>query len=286
MGEETTRLIVVALAVGAVLAWPLEARRRMIRPLFASRRGVSSRRTASTGRNVSSPPTASTRGPASSRLEWPPGRGALRALVWGRNHLPRLIRIWRRDSSLGAGELLPLVDALAPALAAGLGPSRAWELAALATCAGGDPRVVEIARVAAESAAAGAPVGPVLTESARTHRSRPLLLLGTAWRLSERTGAPLAPMTATVAGMLRADQSASRRLEAVSTESRTTARILTALPLAGPLLAAALGVDLRRVAAAGVWVWVAVGVGLALAAIGRIWLRRLAERVVRGPRVR
>ncbi len=129
-------------------------------------------------------------------------------------------------------------------------------------------------------------MGPVLTESARTHRSRPLLLLGTAWRLSERTGAPLAPMTATVAGMLRADQSASRRLEAVSTESRTTARILTALPLAGPLLAAALGVDLRRVAAAGVWVWVAVGVGLALAAIGRIWLRRLAERVVRGPRVR
>lgn len=208
---------------------------------------------------------------------------------FARAGLVALGRRWpgrRRDAGgLDDDLLLALIDALAPALEAGLGPGRAWELALSRTAIGRTGAGAGLADAVARATAAGAPVGTAIAASARTAGSAPLALLGIAWQLSEETGAPLAATSRTVAGMLRADRAASRRLDAVATESRTTARILTALPLSGPLFMAALGLDPRRLVTFGPWLWLALTAGVGLAAFGRWWLRRLAERVVRGPTI-
>ncbi len=239
---------------------------------------------------------------------------ALSVLTWPAGHVPRLAqalippdcpsapasgrlvrrlalcgwmarRGWRRRqrNGLGVAQLVALVDALAPALDAGLGPARAWELAVRSSRLDQDAATGALVRGVAQASAAGAPAGPEIVRVAQEARSTQLLVLGTAWRLSEQTGAPLAAMARTVARMLRADQAAVRRLEAVVTESRTTARILTALPLSGPLFAAVLGIDIRAVATSGPWLWMSVASGVLLAVLGRMWLARLAAAVVRGP---
>lgn len=199
-----------------------------------------------------------------------------------------IARRWRRlvrRHGAQTDELVGLIDALAPALEAGLGADRAWELALSATGTSGDGSAAALTRAVTAAVAAGAPVGPEITAQARAARSAPLLLLGTAWHLSERTGAPLATTSRTVARMLRADQDATARLDAVATESATTARILTALPLSAPLVVAALGLDPRALATGGPWVTCAIATGVVLALIGRTWLRRLADRVLRGPTI-
>lgn len=58
-----------------------------------------------------------------------------------------------------------------------------------------------------------------------------------------------------------------------------------ALPLSGPLLMAAIGLDPRRLLTSGPWAPLTVVAGLMLAGIGWAWLARLAERVVRGPTI-
>lgn len=270
-----TAALVAALLTVAVLVWPAGGRARSVRALFSAGEV-----------------------PARSRA---PRRSGLRV------RLRRVLsRFRRRAAPLQGPELLAIVDALAPALEAGLGSARAWGLAVGSLPGGGDetagtrrdtrllgatsagvpsPAARELCRAVADAAAAGDPMGPVLRDAARRHRSRPLALLGIAWALSEQTGAPLAPVTRTVGTMIRADVAAERRLESVATQSRITARILTALPVAGPLLAVAVGVDLARLATSGPWVWISVGVGMLLAGVGRVWLGRLAERVTRGPTV-
>lgn len=257
-------VVAASLVALAVAVWPSRgaARRAVVATLFRASR--------------------TTRGAARPRRRSPVAIARAGVVALGRR-LPG--RDQGRDQGGGLDDemLVTLIDALAPALEAGLGPGRAWELALSRTGIRTFGAGAGLADAVTSAAAAGSPVGEAIAAQARTAGSAPLSLLGIAWQLSEETGAPLAATSRTVARMLRADRAASRRLDAVATESRTTARILTALPLSGPLCMTALGLDPRRLATGGPWLWLALAAGVGLALVGRLWLRRMADRVVRGP---
>ena len=107
-----------------------------------------------------------------------------------------------------------------------------------------------------------------------------LLLLVRAWRLSEETGAAASHTTAAAAAAIRARTAARERTESALAGPRASMRLLTALPLGGPLVGLLLGVtpaDLYgSVPAQG-----AAAVGLVLTVLGWAWARRTIGRARR-----
>ena len=141
-------------------------------------------------------------------------------------------------------DLLALVEAVLPALQAGLAPGAALRLAADAT-ANGRPSgpTAALAHHLAALSAEGLPIGPLWAQAATAWQSRELRLLAQAWSLTEDLGAPLAEAVLTTAGLLRARLRAERRVAGAVAGARATMNVLTALPLGGPFLALALGVS-------------------------------------------
>lgn len=176
--------------------------------------------------------------------------------------------------------LLTVIDALRPALEAGLPPG--WALSEAATACP-DPTLRAQLAQAAVRGKDGDGLGRALTaiqqetsEETRTGAG-PELLAG-AWTLAERLGTPLAAATDTVAGIIRDDLAARRAVEQAVTEARATVRVLLVLPLAGPVIGAAVGIhpgDLYGSAAP----LLSALIGLSLTALGHRWMTRLVARV-------
>ena len=221
---------------------------------------------------------------APARVEAPPGLAErCRALL---RHDPAQVlrRSWRarRTRTTGvATEVLGLLDAIEPALRAGLTPGRALQLATFAAGEGRDDSalaaLVGEACLAAES---GASVGRVWQRWAAASGSRALDFVAAAWLLSERTGAPLADAVARAAARTRAELSRQRRVSAAVAGPRATVNVLTALPLVGPLFGLASGLDPAEVYLSSPLVEVAVALGCALILVGRWWCRRLIGSVL------
>lgn len=211
----------------------------------------------------------------------------------------------RRSSADALDEaLLAVLDALEPALIAGLTPARALELAAPTFGVGGVPGSraevrgpgVGRARVghagaprdgvgalvedAVRAAEAGSSIGRVWQRWADDSGSRTLGFVAAAWLLSERTGAPLAEAVSRAAARTRAELSRRRRVAAAVAGPRATVNVLSALPLVGPVFGLASGLDPAEVYLSSPLVLVAVGFGLALIAVGRWWCRRLVASVL------
>ena len=70
-----------------------------------------------------------------------------------------------------------------------------------------------------------------------------LLVLARAWRLSESTGAPASDVTAAAAATVRSSAAARQRTASAVAGPRTSMRLLTALPPAGPVLGLLVGLD-------------------------------------------
>src|SRR6478672_8016450 len=105
-----------------------------------------------------------------------------------------------------ARTVLALVDAVAPALEAGLPPAAAFVLAADSVAPGSEPRPGPAAawvRATGRAVAQGAPVSAVLRRGAGTLGSRELGVLAAAWSLSEETGGPLADAVRTAGAVVR-----------------------------------------------------------------------------------
>lgn len=229
-------------------------------------------------------PTRSARDQVASLVVLPAGSASPQRAGDRRRPAARVLR--RRGAGTrhaDAEHLVSLLEAVEPALAAGLSPARAWDAALRTGAYDGDGPAGSLARAVRDAVGNGQAIAPAITAVAGRVRSRHLLMLGIAWHISDHTGAPVAGVTRTVAAMVRADLVAARRLEAVATESRTTARILTALPLCGPFCVAALGLDVGALGDAGPWLWFALVAGIGLAVAGRRWLSRLAADVLRSP---
>ena len=99
-----------------------------------------------------------------------------------------------------------------------------------------------------------------------------------AWRLSDTAGVPLADAIDVGVHLLRADRAARSRVDVALAGPRATIRVLTFLPLAGPLLGAALGVSPTA------WVDSPIAVasvvsGVVLMVIGRWWCARMVAQL-------
>lgn len=187
---------------------------------------------------------------------------------------------WRRPGGAVVEQseteaLLAFLDVLAPSLRAGRSPEEAARLAC---------EVVDGGAVVADMRDAlgrGRSVEAVLSRHARDHPD--VRLFARAWQLSALTGCPLADTVACVARLVRAKLAHRRRVETASTGAGATIRILTALPLGGPLLAFAVGVDPMQAYVRSPIAWWCLVAGGVLVLAGRIWVRRLVEQVARGP---
>jgi tight adherence protein B len=221
--------------------------------------------------------------------------------VW----IPRL-RSSGHAQPLDPAAVLALVEAVAPALDAGLPPA-----AALAFGLGGIPgldrrpslhgqaggsgqvtllhgapsvhaaaSVLDSVRLAAQQ---GRPVGPVWQAAADRAGSVHLHLLGAAWTLSESTGAPLAEAARTTAGVLRSAAAQERRMASAVAGARATMNLLSVLPVGGPLVALALGIGPLELYTTSPAAELSLAAGVALAFAGRWWVRRLVAVVIAGP---
>ena len=247
-----TALVLAAAAGAAVALWPASSRRHVATSLVAPGRDRSHR-----------------------RLPRPRPRSV-------RSRSTRT-----REELLDPTAVLALVEAVAPALQAGLPPAAALSVGLGRPSAGlprpgsasAGTRLIEDVQRAAQQ---GAPVGPVWQAAAARTGSVHLQLLGAAWTLSESSGAPLADAMRTTAGVLRSAAAQERRLASAVAGARATMNLLSVLPVGGPLVALTLGIgpmELYATAASGL----SLGVGVALAALGRWWVRRLVAVVARGP---
>lgn len=113
--------------------------------------------------------------------------------------------------------------------------------------------------------------------------TRDLALLAAAWRLTEQVGAGAADVTAAAAAAVRGRRAAAERADVVAAGPRTSMWVLTALPLAGPLTGALVGVGPDRLygSAAG---RTAALVGLVLTGVGWWWARSILRRAGRPAR--
>ncbi len=155
-----------------------------------------------------------------------------------------------RAAERAATEMLDVLDALAPALRAGLPPIAALRLvtrSASAEAITGSGRSSSLGSGAlhdlAEAAAQGGPLAPTWSAYADALSSSDLRLVASAWSLCDTLGSPLAPTVATVADVVRRRRTVRQRVDAASAGPVATMRVLTALPLTGPLVALAVGVS-------------------------------------------
>lgn len=224
-------------------------------------------------------------------LVWPRRAGERAALVLrsGEPLLPPLtradlaagLRTWReaRRGTQIDRELLPIVEALAGALRAGLPPGQALALAGADVSGSFGDVLKGIERRArlGEGLAAG------WADAAQRLDSDELRVLARAWSLSEETGTPLADAASTTAAVLREEREQRARTKTAVAGARTTMTILTVLPLAGPVLAAFMGLDMAAVYAHSPVVWAALGGGVVLVLVGRWWVARLVAHTLAGP---
>ncbi|MBK6954398.1 MAG: hypothetical protein IPH27_02485 [Actinomycetales bacterium] len=104
-------------------------------------------------------------------------------------------------------------------------------------------------------------------------------VISQARELSQSAGVPLADSWEAAAGLLREHEAVRRRVAVALAGPRATMRILTLLPLAGPLVGAVFAVDPWRMYAGSPIAIGCLGLGLALLGIGRWWCSLLIRRL-------
>lgn len=162
---------------------------------------------------------------------------------------------------------------VASGLRAGLPPVHALGIAADCTD-WGRSEAVRLHRVSAAiglDAGTGAWQDPGDTATARdAYRT-----LDAVWTLALETGAPLADAIETVSAHIREEGAIRERLDAQSAAPRTSQRLLTFLPLLGPVLALFIGADLVELYFVSALGTVSVAVGLGLTVLGGWWSRSM-----------
>lgn len=219
-------------------------------------------------------------GPGVSSSWLPAGR--LQRAPAGERASRRLRR--RPAAGITSQDLLGLLEAIAPALDAGMAPGSALWIAAEARSGTGHPDPLAVlAGDIASAAAEGARLGPLWREAADSAGSAELRLLSQAWSLTEDMGVPLAQAVRTTVDLLEARIAHERRLAGAVAGARATVNVLTVLPIGGPLLALVLGIGPSELYAGSRMTQISLATGLLLAGIGRWWVRRMVRAVACGP---
>lgn len=128
----------------------------------------------------------------------------------------------------------------------------------------------------AAAARLGADVPDALTRLARLPGAQGLADLGSAWRISERSGAALAPVLAEVVVSARAQLTSARLVRTELASAQATARLVAVLPLVTMAMAAGTGAEpwsflLLHPVGLG-----CLAVGATLVFLGLWWIDRIA----------
>lgn len=181
--------------------------------------------------------------------------------------------IRRRRRSAAADQCATAARVLAALLRAGQLPATA-----LAQAAAEFP----VLRPAATAAELGADVGAHLAQAAQRPGCRGLAAVAAAWRLSERTGAPVADVLSGVAEELRRQRRVEAVVGAELAPARASGNIMATLPLVAVLLGGVAGVNTLDYLAHEPWGQALVLAGVVLAVSGVLWVDRLAARAAPG----
>lgn len=124
-------------------------------------------------------------------------------------------------------------------------------------------------------------LGGEVTSIWRTQSTRPghegLAALARGWQVSTETGAPLAHILEQVSAALSAEVALRAVVRGELSAARATGKIMAALPLCGLAMGYLLGGDPLRFLLSRWWGWVCLDLGVALAALGVLWIDRLAQ---------
>ena len=176
-----------------------------------------------------------------------------------------------------AGDMLKVLDMVAAQVRAGAEPSAAWAVAV--DVAGAELPVTDPESVL--RSLADSPPGRWHPRRRETVVPNAARAAAAAWRLAQRTGAPLGDLLDAVCASLRDHRSDLAAVEASLAAPRATVRILLVLPLAGIGLGQLVGaqpVDVLLTTAAGRTSGLLAGV---LLVVGRLWMGRLVAQVER-----
>ncbi len=172
-----------------------------------------------------------------------------------------------------ADEIAHAMQVVAGLLRVGSVPS-----AALATAAR-DCACLE--RVAATQAIGG-DVPRALQEAGALPGHEGLQSMGRAWELAERTGAPMASLTAQVSEQVRRDHDTHRVVQAELAGARASARLLAGLPLVGLLMGRIAGGDPVGFLVGSLPGQGCLLAGTTLACVGLVWTEHTARQVQEG----
>lgn len=204
--------------------------------------------------------------------------GVLAAVVGG-------ARVWgARAQEREYDALAEVVGALGGELRAGRGGAEALEATARVVAGPVGSRL----RAAASAVRLGAdPVesldAPPIRGSPAVEelRSRVLMQVGAAWRVSAETGAPFADVLDRVEESVQADREHRRRVAAGLAGPRATAALLAALPVLGIGLGIGMGADPVRVLTTTGAGQLALLTGAVLDCVGLWWTGRIVRRAER-----
>ena len=222
---------------------------------------------------------------------WPAGRRA--RAVRARLHVPSSIgdqvflgprevaRQWsQRLGLLGhqraadTGQWLSVLDELSASLRAGLPAGEALAM----SVAGSSPTVRAALLPVLEAARDGRPGASAWLRAARSTTGGELEVVARSWAISEQLGAPLADAVESAARGLRNDRALRGRLSTATAGARTTANILTLLPVAGVGIAQLMGIGPAELYSSGLAL-VSLAAGVVLIAVGRVVVTRMINRV-------
>ncbi|MEV6318012.1 type II secretion system F family protein [Streptomyces sp. NPDC051776] len=292
VGAEAAPAYAAALCAGLAL-WVLAGRGRDLRRarlLFADQAGAA----AGGGRSV--PPslweTVVARFPVRWRAPWggPIGHevwclpaGVALALL-GESLLPLvaaaaalpLVRRWlcgrerRRARERTATEVIELCAAVAGELRAGQQPNRALYEAVAGLNGGAEASLKAAARY-------GGDVPEALRKAARRPGAEGLIGVAACWQVAADGGAGLATGLERVATALRAERGQREELHAQLAGTRSTATLLSLLPVFGLLMGSALGADPLRVLLHTPAGWVCLALGFLLEGAGLTWTAHIVR---------
>ena len=129
---------------------------------------------------------------------------------------------------------------------------------------------------ATPAARGGRPVAPALMRDAERPGTEGLRLVAACWSVAEQHGGARATALDRIAGTLRAQELARRRVALELAAPRATARLLAALPVLGLVIGSASGANPLRVLIGTPWGWGLLAAGLILDLLGLAWVGRIA----------
>lgn len=131
---------------------------------------------------------------------------------------------------------------------------------------------------AAAASEMGAEVAPVLERTAKAPGAEGLMTVAAAWRVSERSGAPVAGVLQRVADSLRLEQQIAEVVETELAAARASGHIMAVLPFGAVGLGFFAGVNpLEFLFGEVLGQWLSTA-AVVLVAVGVVWIERLARR--------